>query len=131
MQQLTDSVSLHDAWVLDMWWSGRTRFGITLLPESDPSRLVVLTYSLLEPPAVEQDVLPESVRSEPVAWLYDELDFKDNSRRGGATFTQRILLSDGREVGLHFRNVSVMRPVGLVPASPANGTNHASVRHSA
>ena len=58
MRQLIDTVALHDARVLDMWWGGRSQFTITLHPESEPSRLVVLIYSLIEPPAVVQDVLP-------------------------------------------------------------------------
>jgi hypothetical protein len=93
--------------------------------------LVVLTYSLEEPAAVEPDVLPESVRSEPVAWLYDELDVQGNTRGGEPAFTHRILLSDGREIGLRFRNVLVKRPVPLVPVAPADGPEHKSVRHSA
>jgi hypothetical protein len=131
MKQLLDTVSLHDAQVLDMWWGGRTQFTITLHAWSDPSRLVVLSYSLVEPPAVEQDVLPESVRSKPIAWLYDELDVRGGTRGREPAFTHRVLLSDGREVHLHFRNVTVKRPVPLVPAAPAGGEDHSSVRHSA
>jgi len=58
MRKLIEAVSLHDARVLDMWWGGRTQFTVTLHPESDPLRLVVLNYSLVEPPTVEGNVLP-------------------------------------------------------------------------
>jgi hypothetical protein len=131
LKNLCDEVCLHDAHVLDMWWGGRSQFTITLHPESDPSRLVILTYSLVRAPAVEQDVLRESARSEPVAWLYDELDFGANRQRDEPVFMHRILLSDGREVRLQFRDVSVRRPVPLVPVVPTKGLNPASVRHSA
>ncbi|MCI0458622.1 MAG: DUF4085 family protein [Gemmataceae bacterium] len=124
LQQLVATVYLHDARVLDMWWGGRSQFGITLHPESDPARLVVLTYSLVERPTVTPDLLPEAVRSEPVAWLYDELDFAKDG------FTHNILLSDGREVELHFRTVTVKRPVPLVPAMRAGG-DLTPVRHPA
>src|SRR5262245_28787525 len=49
LRQLVQSVALHDARVLDMWQGQRSKYSITLLPESDPSRLVVLAYSLEEP----------------------------------------------------------------------------------
>jgi hypothetical protein len=126
VQQLIDIAPLHDARVLDMWWGGRSQFTITLRPESDPSRLVVLTYSLLTPPTV-QEVLPAAIRSEPIAWLYDEVDAADKTHEGPA-FVHRILLSDGREVTLNFRNVLVERPVSFVPL--AHGKDPTSVRHS-
>ena len=136
---LLEGLPLHDFRVLDMWWGGRTRFTITLQPESwtpvqlaeavagqrpqvarplQPEnytpRLMVLTYSLTEPPMVQENVLPESVRSQPIAWLYDELDVR--TRKSKPQFAHHILLSDGREVQLHFRNVAVNRPLSVVPA---------------
>jgi hypothetical protein len=129
--QLLDTVSLHDARVLDMWWGGRSQCTITLHPESAPSRLLVLTYSLLEPPDVRPDVLPASVRSEPVAWLYDELGFGADPPASEPVFTHNILLSDGREVRLRFRNVQVKRPVPLVPVVSAGDATQPPVRHSA
>jgi hypothetical protein len=131
LQRLLETVPLHDARVLDMWWGGRSQCTITLLPEADPSRLVVLTYSLAGPPEVFPDVLPEAVRSRPVAWLYDELDFAGDGRPGVPAFTHSILLSDGREVRLRFRNVTVKRPVPLVPAVPSGDAGTTSVRYSA
>jgi hypothetical protein len=125
LRQLTGAVYLHDARVLDMWWGGRSQFTITLHPESDPSRLVVLSYSLSAPPEVKGGVLPESILSQPVAWLYDELD------HAGDRFTHDILLSDGREIRLHFRTVTVKRPVPLVPAGATGPALSAPVRDSA
>jgi len=131
LPQLLDTVSLHDARVLDMWWGGRSQCTITLHTEADPARLVVLTYSLAGPPEVHPDVLPEAVRSRPVSWLYDELDFAGAGQPGGPAFVHSILLSDGREVRLLFRNVTVKRPVPLVPDVHAEGTRTNSIRHSA
>ncbi len=122
VQDLTKAVCLHDARVLDMWWGGRGRFNITLRPESDSERLVVLTYALQEPPAIA-DVLPESIRSEPVAWLYDEFDVEQGKELGEPALFHRILLSDGREIGLRFRALTLNRPVSLVPHPVANGRN--------
>jgi hypothetical protein len=115
LQRLVETVYLHDARVLDMWWGGKTRFTITVHPESDPSRLVVLAYSLVAPPEVTPGALPDAVRSEPAAWLYDELDVAGGSGPEGRMFSHDILLSDGREVRLRFRNVVVTRPVPFVP----------------
>jgi hypothetical protein len=106
-----------------MWWGGRRRFTITLLPESDPSRLVVLTYSLVQPPEVEQDVLPASVQTKPVAWLYDELEVKSHRRGNPLFFSHNILLSDGREIRINFRTVTVIRPLPLVPENPKIDTS--------
>jgi hypothetical protein len=76
--RLIDSVYLHDARVLDMWQGRRSRFTITLQPESDLSRLVVLAYSLIEPARFDFAALPSEVHSKPVAWLYDELDVEQS-----------------------------------------------------
>jgi hypothetical protein len=131
VQRLLDTVSLHDARVLDMWWGGRSQFTVTLQLESDLSRLVVLTYSLVGPPEVQKDVLPGAVCSEPVAWLYDELDFAKDKRPGEPSFTHSILLSDGREVRLRFRSLTLKRPIPLVPVAPTEDTDNPSIRHSA
>jgi hypothetical protein len=103
------SIYLHDARVLDIWQGAVSRFTITLQPESDPCKLVVLAYSLVEAPTIVQDVLPADNRSEPIAWLYDELDVE------GASSLHNILLSNGWEIRLRFRKASVLRPVSLIP----------------
>jgi hypothetical protein len=125
LRRLIDSVSLHDAQVIDLWppqqSSNRARLTIVLQPPSDPVRRVVLKYSLLEPAEITQDVLPEQLRSQPMAWLYDELNAepvghkKDASRpRSAVTFTHNILFSNGWEVRLRFRNVQVERSLSLI-----------------
>jgi hypothetical protein len=110
------TMSLHDARVVDMYSGSRSRFRITLHPEFQPECLLVLTYYLDEPPLILADVLPEQLRSEPVSWLYDEVTLEDNKSRGEPVFHHSILLSDGREVGLCFRDVTMERPTPLVPA---------------
>jgi hypothetical protein len=134
LRRLVDSVYLHDARVLDMWQGQGRRLTITLQPESDPSRLVVLAYSLTAPPQVEQAVLPAGVCSEPVAWLYDELDAEPSvvGEKGGTpTFTHNILLSNGWEVRLRFRSATVTRPVSIIPAAVGEGVGSITVPRSA
>src|SRR5947209_1257367 len=82
LRRLLESVYLHDARVLDIWQGSVRRCTITLQPESDRARLVVLSYSLVEPPSLQQGVLPAAVRSEPVAWLYDELAVLKSASNG-------------------------------------------------
>src|SRR5690242_13872707 len=53
LRQLVASVSLHDARVLSMH-QREDQFVTTLQPETDPQRLVVLGYSLVEEPTVGQ-----------------------------------------------------------------------------
>ena len=131
LQHLIDAVPLHDAQVLDMWWGGRSQFTITLHAQSAASRLVVLTYSLVEKPGVAKDILPAAVRSDPTGWLYDELDLGGAKKRGTVTFVHNILLSDGREIRLHFRSVTVKRPLPLVPVSLPALVKLDGARHSA
>src|SRR5437763_1909991 len=73
LRRVIESVYLHDAGVLSMH-QNEGLFVVTLQPESDPGRLVVLGYTLVEDPLIEQKVLPAERCREPVAWLYDELD---------------------------------------------------------
>lgn len=114
------TVSLHDARVLDMYYyEGGSRFRITLHPEFQPERLVVLTYTLDEPPQIQANVLPEQLRTEPIRWLYDELTL-ESSKMGIRSLSHSILLSDGSEVKLCFSYVAIERPVPLVPAVPSS-----------
>lgn len=97
-------------------------FLITLQPPSDPERLVVLGYSLVEEPIISQNVLPPDHRREPIQWLYDELelDRAEGPRglpapAGRPTIRHNILLSNGWEVALRFRSVWVKRPLRVIP----------------
>lgn len=117
------TVSLHDARVLDMYFGGRSRFRITLHLEFQPERLVVLTYSLVEPPRIKVNVLPEQLHSEPIVWLYDELTLEPQSGKEKPVFHHAILLSDGSEVRLRFCSVTIERPVPLVPAVPTEAAS--------
>ena len=118
LRNLLNSISLHDAGIIDMWHRSN-RFNISLLPESDPSRLVVLNYSLVESPQINREALPQAIRSSQVAWLYDELDVRqtNDNGQGRTVLTHSILLSNGWEIGLRFRTVAVSRAALLVPVA--------------
>jgi hypothetical protein len=137
MKGLVNKVYLHDARVLSMHQDGE-RFVITLQPESDPGRLVVLSYTTLGEPEIKPDGLFEEQRSEPIAWLYDELglDRPEAPRglpapQGKPTFRHNILLSNGWEIEVRFRTVSVRRPRRIIPVAPDGRSGTATVSRSA
>jgi hypothetical protein len=124
LRRLVETVYLHDARVLSMH-QNEQQFVITLQPESDPQRLVVFGYSLVEEPLIHQQVLPPERCREPIEWLYDELDLdRPESPRGlpepaaKPTFRHNILLSNGWEVVLRFRSAWVSRPLRVIPIAP-------------
>jgi hypothetical protein len=128
MRRLLDSVYLHDARVLDMWQEGTRKLTITLHPESAPDRLVVLCYSLAHPVKVRKGALPTNARSEPVNWLYDEVELGRSTggngrpRKGSKPqFVHNILLSNGWELRVQFVGVKVSRPAPLLPAALGEG----------
>jgi hypothetical protein len=131
LRRLIGSVALHDARVLAIAHGLRGRFSVTLHPESDPSRFVVLDYSLVEPPEVTV-ALHAAACSDPVAWLYDELDFVEKGKRKvGPTFRHAILLSNGWELRLHFARVTVRRPAAFLPGGIREEEGAASVSRTA
>jgi hypothetical protein len=124
LRHLMETVYLHDARVLTMHQE-EEQFFITLQPQSDPEHLVVLGYTLVEEPSIEQNVLPAERCREPIEWLYDELDLDrpEGPRglpapQGKPTVRHNILLSNGWEVMLRFRSVWVKRPLRVIPVVP-------------
>jgi hypothetical protein len=136
LKRLVKTVYLHDARVLSTHQEG-DRFVITLQPESDPQRLVVLSYTTISQPVINPDGLFEEQRSEPIAWLYDELDVDRTEGPQGApaqpsklTFCHTILLSNGWEIEVRFRTVSVRRPIRIIPVATNGRADQATVVHS-
>lgn len=124
-----DGVYLHDARVLSI--HQRTdHLVITLQPGSLPDRLVVFEYWLVEEPLIQIDQLPPDRCREPIEWLYDEVDLdRPEGPRGlpvhlpvrqtnPPTFRHNILLSNGWELTVRFRNVRVEVPLRVVPVPP-------------
>jgi hypothetical protein len=100
-------------------------FVVTLQPVSDPSRLVVLLYNLVEEPKVTSGLLPPDRCREPIEWLYDEFDLDQPEgprglprASGNPTFRHTILLSNGWEVALRFRRIGISRPLRVIPVVP-------------
>ena len=115
LRHIEDNYYLHDAKVRGIGHQAGT-FVIVLQLDTPPHSLLTFRYELVEPPGIDRDVLPESARSagDAVEWQYDEID-----KVGGQppTWRQSILLNNGWEVMLHFRDVKIEEMQAILPVS--------------
>jgi hypothetical protein len=79
---------------------------------------LTFSYEVVEPPRIDPHVLAESARSQGdvVEWQYDEIESVPGEP---PTWRQSVLLSNGWEVTLHFRDIKVEEMQALLP-SPSN-----------
>lgn len=129
LRHIEDNYYLHDAAVRGM---GRRdgMFVIVLQLDTPPRSLLTFTYELVESPWIDPQALPEAARSrgELVEWQYDEIE---KGHGEPPTWRQAILLGNGWEVVVHFRDVKVEEMQALLPAPgpdavllPAAGLSH-------
>lgn len=144
LRKLVDEYILHDAEVLALTRS-RDNLSITLLPELDDGHLLVLTYTLVEEPRVNRSAFPDPYRTTSIGWLYDELSMgtpmpRLPSRRSREaqpstdvpTYCHEILLSNGWELVVRFRQIKITRPGRLLPEPQISGCDSArTLSHSA
>jgi hypothetical protein len=118
LRHIEDNYYLHDAIVRSMGYQG-DRFVIVLQLDAPPRSLLTFTYHLVELPRIDPYVLPEAARSQGdiVEWQYDEIDKVHGEL---PTWRQSILLSNGWEIVLHFRDVEVAEMQALLPV-PSDG----------
>lgn len=89
-----DTICLHDAEVVgELKVNGFYALGV--LPE-DVSEPIALFYRLVKPVEVREDVFPKHLQSNRPYWLYEEAGVE------GDHLSQNILLSNGKEVIIHF-----------------------------
>jgi hypothetical protein len=114
LRHIEDNYYLHDAEVRGMGCRDGT-FVVVLQLDTPPHSLLTFTYELVEPLRIDPQVLPEAAcsRGELVEWQYDEIE-----KVGGEppTWRQSILLSNGWEIAVHFRDVKVEEMQALLPA---------------
>lgn len=119
-RHVEESYYLHDARVQAM---GRRdgAFLVVLQLDTPPQSLLMFTYDLIEDPRIDPDALPEAARfkGNAVEWQYDEVERVEGQP---PTWRQAILLSNGWEVTLHFRDVRAEEAQALIPA-PRNGSS--------
>jgi hypothetical protein len=128
VRKLAGKYILHDAEVLFITRS-RDNLSITLQPELEGGHLLILSYTLVGEPQFNPAAIPEKYRTEYAAWLYDELSRgkpvprRPPRRKAGAAarngrspvYCHDILLSNGWELFLRFRQVKITRPQRLLP----------------
>jgi hypothetical protein len=106
-----DRYLLHDAVVRAM---GRKddAFVITVQLDAAPHTLLTFTYDLVAEPVIKRGVLPpeECTPDSHIEWQYDEVEEIEDR---GAIWEHSILLSNGWELCIRFRDVEVteLQPV--------------------
>ena len=111
VRHLAYDLLLHDADVLSLARENG-RFVIVLRLSAPPCQTVILTYQLVSEPKIDAEALPTLYSSNEVKWLYDEVDVVAGKKQ----YRQSILLSNGWELRLLFREVTVFEAEGLLPS---------------
>jgi hypothetical protein len=111
VEQLALELQSHDAEILSLArQDGQLvavlrRFGFS-------ARIVILTYTLTREPRIDPSALPRRYSSIKPCWLYDEVDISKDKNE----FHHRILLSNGWEIELPFREVMIFEAEGILPS---------------
>jgi hypothetical protein len=108
---IDDHYYLHDARIRGMARQGNA-FLITLQLDTPPQSLLTFTFDLLQEPAIQAGLLPPTLSQADAEWLYDEWEKVEGD---SPTWSMSILLSNGWEVKLHFRDVSVQEAQAILP----------------
>ncbi len=129
VQKLAGHTILHDAEVLCVS-QAKDNLSITLQPELADGHLIVLSYTLVEAPKINLAAFSDKYRTEYVAWLYDEIGLEKpgthqpsgrrRTTQGNgevSVYRHDILLSNGCELSLRFRQLKVTRPQQVLPAT--------------
>lgn len=124
VRRLAYDAVLHDADVASLARE-EARFAIALRLSEPHRRIVILIYRLLDEPRIETRAFSARYCSAEPRWLYDEVD----AASGRKQFRHNILLSNGWELLLHFRELSIFEADDLLPV--VNGRNRSSAMQPA
>ncbi len=118
LRQILDSYYLHDAVVRGMGRRGQHFVSILQL-DTPPQSILTFTYDLVEDPAIVKDALPSALcgTGSIVDWQYNEIELVLGDP---PTWRESLLLSNGWELRLHFRDVQVQEVQAVLPA-PRHG----------
>jgi hypothetical protein len=146
LRRLVKEFPLHDADVRSITRKGDV-LSITLHPDPPGKNLLILSYTLIEPPTINHSALPREYCTEQASVLYDELALaepvvgppswlapEDRDRPGARApvYTHDLLLSNGWEVFLKFRKSDLSFREALLPApAPAEENEEESLARSA
>jgi hypothetical protein len=121
LRKMVDSYYLHDAVVHGMGQTP-TAFMIFLQLDTPPQSLLTFTYDLVRPPKLDREgpAAGGPSREGQIEWEHDEIG---RSEVDPSAWQQSILLSNGWEVTLHFRDVVIQEAAALIPAPMPGITN--------
>jgi hypothetical protein len=116
LRHIEDRYYLHDAKVQGMGLR-QGQFVFVLQLDTPPCSLLTFRYDLVDEPHLDREALPEPARFKGALaeWQYDEIEKVEGQP---PTWRQSILLSNGWEVTLHFRDLQVEELQALLPAPP-------------
>ena len=113
VRELVEGHFLHDAEILGIG-AEEDRFVIAVRTREPEDELLVLVYELIEPATIAREVLPESLRSDTMHWLHDEIEVRANEME----FNHKIMFSNGWLVDLRFRSLEVVSTKPLTIPGP-------------
>ena len=112
LRQRIDRYYLHDAVVRGMGRQGNT-FVIIVQLDTPPQSIVSFTYDVIAEPVIQKDTLPPEWSAGSIVDLqYDEIEMVPGVP---PTWRQSILLSNGWELTIHFRDIAVQEVEALLP----------------
>jgi hypothetical protein len=118
LRQIDESYYLHDAVVRGM--GTRAQFFVVILQlDTPPQSILTFTYDLVEEPVIIKDALPPECRGTGpiVDWQYNEIEMVAGDP---PTWQESLLLGNGWELRLHFRDVAVQEVQAVLP-TPKQG----------
>jgi hypothetical protein len=111
LRRLEENFNLHDAVVQGL---GQRDGKLLIVVQLDrpPQPLLILAYDLVGEPQIREDALHPEDRSSgsQVDWQHDEIE-----QSSGSAWQHTILLSNGWEVRIPFRDVQVEEVAALLP----------------
>ncbi len=113
LRKIDESYYLHDAIVCSMGRRNQT-FVMVLRLDTPPQSILTFTYDLVEDPVIIKDAVPqEHFGIGPVVeWQYNEIEMAEGDP---PTWRESLLLSNGWEVSLHFRDIHVEEVQAVLP----------------
>lgn len=114
LRQIDESYYLHDAIIHGLGRRGPFLVMILQL-DTPPQSILTFTYDLVDEPVIVKDVLPQKGcdTGSIVEWRYNEIEKVPGNP---PTWRESLLLSNGWELVLHFRDVRVDEIQAVFPA---------------
>jgi hypothetical protein len=113
LRQVDESYYLHVALIQGMGRRGQF-FVIILQLDTPPQSILTFTYDLVEDPTIVKDALSAAFcgSSSTAEWQYNEIELVPGQP---PTWRESLLLSNGWELTLHFRDIQVQEVQAVLP----------------